>query len=94
MSKQGYLEQSYWFRIIFMIVFWAVLNIAITVFGLLVLIVGVVRFASAHKPVTLSGWLLSVAAFLQQIFAFLSFQTEEKPFPFQPWPQVDHNDES
>ncbi|GAB3475650.1 DUF4389 domain-containing protein [Marinomonas epiphytica] len=93
MAKQGYLDQSYWVRIIFMLVFWAVLNLAITVFGLLVLLVGVVRFASAHKPTTLSTWLLSVGAFLQQIFAFLSFKTDEKPFPFQPWPKVDSDEE-
>lgn len=93
MSKPGYADQAFWFRLIFMLVFWVVMNIALTVFGALVLVVGVVRFLSKYELQTLTSWLKGVGAFLGQIFGFLSFATEEKPFPFQPWPQVKKNDE-
>ena len=93
MSKPGYANQGFWFRVIFMFLYWVVLNIAITVFGVLLVIVGLLKLVMSSEPVTLSSWLKSVALFLGQIFSFLSFATEEKPFPFQPWPQVDADDE-
>ncbi|WP_111637003.1 DUF4389 domain-containing protein [Marinomonas shanghaiensis] len=93
MSKPGYADQGFWFRVIFMLLYWVVLNIAVTVFGVLLVLVSLVKLGSKHEPVMLSSWLKSVTAFIGQIFSFLSFQSEEKPFPFQPWPSdgVDDN---
>lgn len=94
MSKPGYADQGFWFRLIFMLVYWVVLNISITVFGILLVIVAIVKFGSKHEPVTLSSWLTGVTAFIQQIFAFLSFADDEKPFPFQPWPQEEIDEDA
>jgi heme/copper-type cytochrome/quinol oxidase subunit 2 len=94
MSKPGYSDQGFWFRLIFMLVYWVVLNIFITVFGILLVIVSVIKLGSKHEAVTLSVWLKNVTTFIQQIFLFLSFEEDEKPFPFQPWPQVDADEES
>jgi len=93
MSKPGYADQGFWFRVIFMLLYWVVLNIAVTVFGVLLVLVSLVKLGSKHEAVTLSSWLKSVTAFIGQIFAFMSFETEEKPFPFQPWPRVSSDEE-
>jgi len=94
MSKPGYADQGFWFRVIFMLLYWVVLNIAVTVFGVLLVLVSLVKLGSKHEPVMLSGWLKSMTGFIGQIFSFLSFGSEEKPFPFQPWPQVDQDEEA
>lgn len=94
MSKPGYADQGFWFRVIFMLLFWVVLNIAVTVFGFLLVLVSLIKFGSKSEPETLTSWLKSVALFIGQIFSFLSYQTEEKPFPFQPWPQVSSDDDA
>jgi hypothetical protein len=87
MAKPGYANQGFWFRLIFMLFYWCVLNVAITVFGILVIVVSVVRLCSRAEPVTVSGWLRSVGVFVRQIIDFLAYSEEEKPFPFQPWPK-------
>jgi hypothetical protein len=89
MSKPGYADQSFWFRLIFMLVYWVVLNVAVTVFGILVVVVSLIKLGSKQNPLTLVGWLKSVTVFIQQVFMFLSFEEDEKPFPFQPWPKVE-----
>lgn len=94
MSKPGYADQGFWFRIIFMLLYWVVLNIAVTVFGVLLIIVSLIKLGSKHEPVTLSSWLNRLASFIQQIFSFMAYKTEEKPYPFQPWPHVEADDEA
>jgi uncharacterized membrane protein len=94
MSKPGYAKQEFWFRLIFMLFYWFVLNLAITVFGILLVVVSLVKLGSKQEPVTLSSWLANVTAFIGQIFSYLSFAEEEKPFPFQPWPQVTSEDDA
>lgn len=88
MAKPGYTNQGFWFRLIFMLFYWCLLNVAITIFGILVIVVSVVKLASSYEPITLSGWLRNMGVFIRQIFQFLSYDSEEKPFPFQSWPKV------
>ncbi|MBJ7539471.1 DUF4389 domain-containing protein [Marinomonas transparens] len=88
MAKPGYTDQSFWFRLVFMLVYWVVLNVAVTVFGILLILVSLVKLGSKYEPIVLLSWLSRVTSFILQIFQFMSFETEEKPFPFQPWPQV------
>ena len=87
MGKPGYVDQGYWFRILFMFIYWCLLNFAITLFGILLILVGAIRLGSKYEPVTLGIWLRSVGVFIKQTVSYLAFSTEEKPFPFQPWPE-------
>lgn len=87
MNKPGYADQDFWIRLIFMILFWAVLNIAISIFGIALLVLTIIRFGSQYEFPLLNSILVTTARFIGQIFDFLSFQTEEKPFPFQDWPE-------
>ena len=87
MNKPGYANQDFWIRIFFMLVYWGLLNIALTVFGCLILIGGAIRFVCKCPMPTVDTWLTSVGGFIKQTISFLSFETDGKPFPFQPWPQ-------
>ncbi|CUB03497.1 DUF4389 domain-containing protein [Marinomonas fungiae] len=89
MSKPGYANQEFWIRMLFMLVYWGVLNIALTVFGFLVIIATLVRFASKSEVSLLDQWVSSTGTFIKQTISFLSFTKDEKPFPFQSWPESD-----
>lgn len=87
MSKPGYASQGFWLRMLFMLIYWGLLNIALTLFGFLVIISTIVRFGSKSELSTLNYWTASMGEFIKQTIAFISFTSEEKPFPFQPWPE-------
>ena len=93
MSKPGYSDQGFWFRLVFMLIYWLILNVLLTVFGVLLLIVTAFKLASKEQPEVLSGWLASVTTYIKQIVSFLSFEEEEKPFPFQPWPEINTDEQ-
>lgn len=92
MDKPGYADQGYWLRILFMLIYWCLLNVAFTLFGFLLVLVGLIRLGSKYEPVTLGMWLRSVGVFIKQTVSFLSFSSEDKPFPFQPWPEGEHSE--
>ncbi|MBJ7551898.1 DUF4389 domain-containing protein [Marinomonas ostreistagni] len=89
MNKPGYANQEFWIRLVFMLIYWCLLNLALTVFGFLVVITTIVKFASKCELSSLTYWVRSTGVFVKQIVSFLSFSTEEKPFPFQPWSDKD-----
>lgn len=89
MNKPGYANQDFWIRMLFMLIYWGLLNIALTVFGFLVIITTLVRFGSKTELTSLNYWLSSTGVFIKQTISFLSFSKEEKPFPFQSWPEKD-----
>lgn len=93
MNKPGYANQDFWIRMLFMLIYWGLLNIALTVFGFLVIITTLVRFGSKTELTSLNYWLSSTGVFIKQTISFLSFSKEEKPFPFQFWPEKDSRED-
>lgn len=93
MSKPGYGNQEFWIRMLFMLIYWGLLNIALTVFGFLVIITTLVRFTSKSEAPTLNYWVTSVGGFIKQTISFLAFSSDEKPFPFQPWPESNNSED-
>ncbi|MBJ7554150.1 DUF4389 domain-containing protein [Marinomonas spartinae] len=94
MAKPSYTDQGFWLRLIYMVLYWLILNIALTVFGALIVVVSLIRLLTSSKAEMLSGWLTSVSMFIRQACRFLSFEDEEKPFPFQPWPKVNTDEQN
>lgn len=94
MSKPGYSDQGFWIRLVFMLIYWLILNLSLSVFGILLLIVTAFKFASKEQPETLSDLLGSVTIYIKQTVSFLSFEEDEKPFPFQPWPEVETDEQN
>jgi hypothetical protein len=71
-----------------MAVYWAVLNISLSVFGIALIILTIIRFGSQFEPKSLADFVASLSNFISQTLSFVCFQTEEKPYPFQPWPNA------
>lgn len=86
MSKSS---RNIWMRGLYMLL----MSIAYQISGTLVCIVAVIQFVMvllAGSPnVQLQAFGSSLGRYLRQIVDFLSFATEEMPFPFSAWPSGD-----
>ena len=88
--KDNITRRSIWLRLVFMIV----LSMAYGVAELVTLAVVVFQFLAslfAGKPNDrLTRFGRNLARYLQQIIVYMTFASEEKPFPFAPWPDEPH----
>lgn len=80
-------RRSTWLRLIFMIVFVAIYAITRIVFGAVVVFQFLWVLFTAETNRQLTGLGQSLATYTYQIMRFLSFNTDDKPFPFHAeWP--------
>ncbi len=90
--KKNLTRRSIWLRLVFMIV----LSVAFNVAEFITFVVVVFQFFAslfAGQPNDqLTRFGRNVARYLQQITVYLTFATEEKPFPFTPWPDEPHQE--
>lgn len=84
--KQKLFRPSIWLRLVSMIV----LAIAFNIVEIVIFAVVVFQFLAAlftRKPNShFTRFGQNLASYLQQITAYLTFASEDKPFPFSPWP--------
>ena len=86
--EQNLKRRSTWLRLLFMVVFVALYMITRIVFSAVVIIqfLWVLFTAESNKYVTELGQ--SLATYTYQVMLYLSFNTEDKPFPFSAeWPK-------
>jgi hypothetical protein len=90
--KENVTRRSIWLRLVFMIV----LSMAYGVAEVVTLAVVVFQFVAglfAGKPNDqLTRFGRNLARYFQQIIVYMTFATEEKPFPFAPWPDEPHEE--
>ncbi len=85
--EQNLKRRSTWLRLLFMVVFVALYMITRIVFGAVVVFqfLWVLFTAETNKQLTELGQ--SLATYTYQIMRYLSFNSDEKPFPFSTgWP--------
>ncbi len=79
-------EESIWLRLVFMVLFAIVFNIAEFVLA----VTAVVQFAckAITGKVLTQGLVFgqNLATYVYEIMMFLTFRTGEMPWPFAPWP--------
>lgn len=78
-----------WKRGLYMVLFVVIYNVSEFVMGALVLIQFGFKLITGHTNENLLGFGQDLSRYIYQIFRFLSFNTEYKPFPFDEWPPVD-----
>ena len=81
-------SEGFWIKTFFIIIFYGILNLAL--FVLLVLAVGqwLSRLISGEGVEPLRDWLVGLASYIKQILLFITFEVEDKPYPFADWPTV------
>jgi len=84
--KENVKDTKAWIRLLFMLLFGIIYSVAEVVLALVVVFqfLCVLFSGSKNEKALLLGGQLS--AFVYQVFNYLTYNSEEKPFPFADWP--------
>jgi hypothetical protein len=75
-----------WMRLVYMVLFAIVLNVAEVVVAVIAVVQFVSKLFSGQINQQLAEFGEGLSIYFRQIIAFLTFRTDDKPFPFAPWP--------
>ncbi len=84
--KENVSNTNTWGRALFMILFGIIYSVAEVVLVAVVVIQFLFVLFSSEKNPRLLVFGKEISTFIYQVFLFLTFNTEEKPFPFADWP--------
>lgn len=80
-------EGSIWIRGLFMLMFAIVYSIAEIILFAVIVFQFFVRLTTGSLNPRLLDLGFSLTTYVYQIYLFLTFNSEERPYPFNPWPQ-------
>ena len=85
--KDNLTDKASWTRAIYLILFYVILKVVELIVGVIALVqFGLLLFTrSANDNLKESGETL--AEYMKQIVMYLTVRTDEKPYPFAPWPK-------
>jgi len=75
-----------WLRLVYMIMFALIIQVAGTVMWLLVILQFVFSIIKGNDHEQLRAFGGTLSTYIYQILRFLSYKSDEKPFPFDDWP--------
>ena len=78
-----------WVRGLFIIVFGIIFYFLYLVIGLLVLFQFFTKVLSGNLNDNLLQFSRSMTRYVEQILRYITFDAEQRPFPFSPWPAQD-----
>ncbi len=90
--KKNLTRRSIWLRLVFMIVLSVAFNVAEIITFAVVAFQFLASLFTGQSNDRLARFGRNLAHYLQQITVYLTFTTEEKPFPFTPWPDEPHEE--
>ena len=85
-SSYGITSQAFWVRVAYMVLFSFLAYCALVVNWILVVIQLAVTAISGSPNEQVQRFGASLGQFMSHAIAYLTFASEEKPFPFQDWP--------
>lgn len=83
-------KENIWLRLLYMVIIGFGVYISVILTWLLVFLQFVLTVVSGEPNANLLKLGSGLSQYIQQGFLFLSFNSEEKPFPFQDWPSVNN----
>lgn len=91
--KENIGQSNTWGRAVFMVLFGLIYSVAEIVLIVVVVLQFCFVLLNAEKNPRLLAFGAELSNFLYQVFLFLTYNQEEKPFPFADWPSSDRDDE-
>jgi len=79
-------DRNVWMRVLFMLLFGAVYYVSAMVLTALVIAQFLFVVITGRKNDRLLGFGAQLSAFFYQIITYLTYNSEERPFPFTDWP--------
>lgn len=89
--KENIRSQDTWLRLLFIVIYSAVLWVASIVLAFVVILQFLSVLLTRSTQSNLLTFGSSLAEFVRQIVAYMTFNTEYKPFPFGDWPTPEGN---
>ena len=86
--KENIKSRSTWLRLVFMILFAVLFWVAESVLFVVALLQFLWKLFSAETNARLTVFGENLGRYLYQIVRFLTFNTEDMPFPFDDWPSA------
>jgi hypothetical protein len=92
--KSNLTSSKHWLRLVFMLFFAAVLQLASICMWLLVIVQFLFSLFTGQDNPSLRKLGHELSIYIFETLKFLTYASEEKPFPFSDWPQVEETDSS
>lgn len=90
--KANLTRSSIWMRLIYMIIFAVAFNVAEIVIFIVTIFQFLASLFTGEPNDRLVRFGRNLAKYIHQVIAFLTFATEERPFPFSSWPDEPDSD--
>lgn len=84
--KSNLTSSKHWFRLVFMLLFAAVLHLASLVMWVLVGVQFLFSLLTGEDNSHLRKFGHSLSTYIYEVLKFLCYSSDEKPFPFADWP--------
>ncbi len=90
--KENVTRRSIWLRLVFMIVMGVAYGVAEIVASVVIVFQFLTSLFTGKPNDRLNRFGRNLARYFQQITVYMTFATEEKPFPFASWPDEPHEE--
>ncbi len=90
-TKKHLTERSTWIRLLYMILFVIIFNIAEFVISVVVVVQFLSKLFTGRAVSRLQSLGRSLANYVYEVVAFLTLYTDDIPYPFSPWPKGQPN---
>lgn len=87
--KANVLAPDHWIRLLFMILFGVVLQVASLIVGAVVVLQFLFALTTGSDNENLRSFGANLTQYISDTLRFLTYNSEEKPFPFSDWPDGD-----
>lgn len=87
--KSNLLSSKHWLRLVYMLLFAVILYAAIMVVWVLVLVQFLFSLITGQDNFKIRQFAYSLSTYIYQTLKFLTYSSDEKPFPFTDWPASD-----
>lgn len=86
------LSSTHWIRCVFMVLFAVIAGVASYVIAILIIIQFLFALVTGSSEARLQAFGNSLSQYIYQILRFLTYNSEDKPFPFSDWSNVDEQE--
>ena len=87
--KKNLKDSNQWMRILYMVLFSIILYFASMVTGILIVVQAIFALITGQDNKNLRELGAGLAQYINQIYLFLTYNDQRKPFPFATWGEVE-----
>lgn len=91
--QENVLSANHWLRLVFMVLFVCILCVSYYVMTLAVVSQFIWTLVTGQSHEQLRTFGNNLSQYVYQILRFITYNTENKPFPFADWPETSENTE-